>query len=191
MTLPGDHARPGPRARAGNREDSRFVRFLRCSAAENLVIHCEVLTSQVMGVSPDRDFFVIGRAGRMRTVANGRETRKVIITTLSVTSRCFGRVTASAGPDAARAGHEPVRPRREVPVEGVAGRRPGPDRRPGARTARRRIQRGPRVTGFAETSTVINAPPLLSGSITGWAMPFTVPATASGTEVIASHSGVL
>ena len=91
-----------------------------------MVIHCQVITSQVMMCRLGRDCPVIGGGGRHGAAAGSRKTRKVILTTLSVSARCFGRVTASAGPGTARAGHAPAWPRREAPAERVAGRRPGP-----------------------------------------------------------------
>src|SRR5580700_3432885 len=55
------HRRPGATTETGNREDSRFVRFSRRRAVRSLVIHCEVLTSQVTDMYSDRDCPVIGR----------------------------------------------------------------------------------------------------------------------------------
>ncbi len=63
-----------------------------------MAIHCQVITSQVMAHRPDRDCPVIGRAMPHATVAGRQWRRKVILTTLSVTGRYFGRVTGLAAP---------------------------------------------------------------------------------------------
>src|ERR1700733_5135996 len=79
VTLPVAQPRPGARVKTGNREDSRFVRFLPRSAALSLVIHCEVLTSQVTSGQPDRDCPVIGRpASREPGRAGGGDGKKLL-----------------------------------------------------------------------------------------------------------------
>jgi hypothetical protein len=83
-----------------------------------LVIHCQVITSQVMAYRPDRDRPVIGRPVPDAAVGYHQWQRKVILTTLSVKDRYFGRVTARAGREPARAGHEPAVRWREGPAEG-------------------------------------------------------------------------
>jgi hypothetical protein len=79
-----------------------------------LAIHCQVITSQVMAYRPDRDRSVIGQAASPGVMAGHQWLRGVIITTLSVNGRYFGRVTASVGREPARAGHEPVRRQAEA-----------------------------------------------------------------------------
>jgi len=93
-----------------------------------LVIHCQVITSQVMAYQPDRDRPVIGRPVPRTVGADRRWRRKVILTTLSVKGRYFGGVTARAGRKPARAGHEPAVPVAGSPAEGrpLAGPGPGP-----------------------------------------------------------------
>jgi len=59
-----------------------------------LVIHCQVITSQVTAYRPDRDCPVIGRPVPRAAVAGCQWRRKVILTTLLVKERYFGRVTA-------------------------------------------------------------------------------------------------
>jgi hypothetical protein len=97
VTLPVDHRRPAAKEKTGNREDPRFVRFQAESPGESFVIHCQVITSQVMAYQPDRDCPVIGRAAPREAATGRRRRQRVILTTLSVGGRCFGRVTVTAG----------------------------------------------------------------------------------------------
>lgn len=91
-----------------------------------MVIHCQVITSQVMAYRPDRDRSVIGQATPPAAMTNHRGRRRVIITTLSVNGRYFGRVTVSVGREPGWAGHEPVRRQAEARHR---GKRPRPFRR--------------------------------------------------------------
>jgi hypothetical protein len=79
-----------------------------------LAIHCQVITSQVMAYRPDRDRSVIARGAPPGVMAGHRWRQKVIITTLLVNGRYFGRVTVSARREPARAGHEPVQRQAEA-----------------------------------------------------------------------------
>ena len=83
-----------------------------------MVIHCQVITSQVMAYRPDRDRPVIGRPVPHAAVGHHQWQRKVILTTLSVKDRYFGRVTAWVSGEPARAGHEPAVRWREAPRRG-------------------------------------------------------------------------
>ena len=91
-----------------------------------MVIHCQVITSQVMAHRPDRDCPVIGRPVPRAAAADCQWQRKVILTTLSVKRRYFGGVTARAGRKPARAGHEPAVRRRQAPRRGGRRACPGP-----------------------------------------------------------------
>ena len=66
--------------------------------AGTLVIHCQVLTSQVTRSLPDRDRPVIGQHAALGVLARERQGRKVIIKTLSVSAGYFGGVTAPPAP---------------------------------------------------------------------------------------------
>ena len=145
-----------------------------------MVIHCQVITSQVMAHRPYRYCPVIGRAMPHATAAGRHWQRKVILTTLSVTGRYFGRVTGLAGRKPARAGHEPA----------------GGDGRPGGGVAGGRSWsfragrlRG-RVIVLAGLLTAAAAARQLSprGILIGWAVYFTGLADRLVPDAIAGHS---
>jgi len=98
VTLPVDHRRPAAKPKLRNQEDLCFVRFESGNDAGTLVIHCQVLTSQVTRSLPDRDRPVIGQHAALGVLARERQGRKVIIKTLSVSAGYFGGVTAPPAP---------------------------------------------------------------------------------------------
>jgi hypothetical protein len=62
--------------RSGTLEDSHLVRFQLRSDVKFAAIYCEVLTSQVAGLQPDRDHLAIGLTcaygARMPAAWNGK-----------------------------------------------------------------------------------------------------------------------
>lgn len=117
---------------------------------------------------PDRDRALISRTGPYRAAASRWPRRKVIITTLSVMNRSFGRVTVPTDWEPTRAGHGPT-------LGAKRGRARGTDRiRPGiAATGPVKRQRdGGRPVGRRHLGTEIADSDHMPVPSIGWAVLF-------------------